>query len=53
MEVSVYMSSEAMRLNKSVFKQVVNCPDAFDVSAFVSCMKAIFGKSVIVNVLYI
>lgn len=52
MEVSVYMSLDAMRNNKPVFKRMVVCPDAFDVRSFVSVMKSIFGSDIVINVLY-
>ena len=35
MEVSVYMSLEAKRNNKAVFKHVVVSPDAFEYECFV------------------
>lgn len=53
MEVSIYMNSQAMSDNKSLFKRVVLCPDAFDIRSFVSNMKAIFGESVIVDIIFI
>lgn len=52
MEVSVYMSLDSMCDGKSLFKRVVLCPDAFDSDSFVKNMKAIFGQSVLVNILY-
>lgn len=47
MEVFVYMSLEARANKKSVFGRVVSCPDAFDLNAFTTQMKAIFGNCVI------
>lgn len=47
MEVFVYLSLEAKQQRKSVFGRVVSCPDAFDMAAFASQMKAIFGSCVI------
>lgn len=47
MEVYVYLSLEARTNKKSVFGRVVSCPDAFDLAAFSSQMKAIFGSCVI------
>lgn len=52
MEVSVYMSLEAMRNNKPVFKRMVMCPDLFDSNLFVQVMKSIFGNSIVINILY-
>lgn len=52
MEVSVYMSLDSFKHDKSVFKRVVLCPAAFDVNQFVSVMKSIFGEKVIVNILF-
>lgn len=52
MEVSVYMNLEALKNNKAVFKRFVASPDAFDVNAFVKCMKAIFSSDIVINVLY-
>lgn len=52
MEVSVYMSLEAMRNNKPVFKRMVLCPDAFDSNLFVSVMKSVFGNQIVINILY-
>lgn len=53
MEVSVYMNQTSLSDGKPVFKRVVFVPDAFDVNSFVANMKAIFGESVIVSVLFI
>lgn len=44
MEVIVYYNVE-----KPLFKRFVMCPDAFDMKAFHSNMKAIFGEKVIVS----
>ena len=46
MEVSVYFYNE-----KPLFKRVIMCPDAFDIKAFHSCMKAMFGEKIVVSVI--
>ena len=46
MEISVYYDER-----KPLFKRVVMCPDAFDISAFHANMKAVFGEKVVVNVI--
>ena len=47
MEISVYYNIE-----HPLFKRVVMIPDAFDIKAFVSCMKAVFGDKVCVCIIY-
>ena len=53
MEISVYGSLDARNNDKALFKRAVLCPDTFDVSSFVSNMKAIFGKNVVIEILYV
>lgn len=53
MEVAVYMSLSARRNDTSVFKQRVENPDAFEYDAFVRCMKAIFGSSIVIEFLIV
>jgi hypothetical protein len=46
MEVIVYYTPE-----KPLFKRVVLCPDALDINSFVSCMKAVFGEKVVIQII--
>ena len=46
MEVIVYFNKD-----KPLFKRVVLVPDTFDIKSFVSNMKAVFGESVVINII--
>lgn len=46
MEVIIYFNKD-----KPLFKRVVLIPDAFDIKSFVSNMKAVFGESVVINII--
>lgn len=49
MEVAVYMSYDAYKNSKPVFKRSVVCPDAFEYQSFCRSMKAIFGEKTIIE----
>ena len=49
MEVGVYMSYEALKEEKALFRRSVAVPDAFDIKSFVANMKSIFGTNVVVD----
>lgn len=51
MEVSVYLSLDARRNNKPVFKRAVSSPDVFEYDAFVRIMRSIFGNNIVVEFL--
>ena len=53
MEVAVYSSLESMKQDRALFKRNVLVPDAFNVDSFVQNMKAVFGQSVIVDILFV
>lgn len=49
MEVAVYMSLDARKQNKPVFKRVVMCVDCFEYDAFVRVMRSIFGDKAVIE----
>lgn len=53
MEVAVYISFEAYKANKSVFRRQVLCPDAFNPFAFVSVMMSIFGEKAVISIIVV
>lgn len=53
MEVSVYLSLEAKRNNRAVFKRVVVSPDAFEYDCFVRSMRSVFGPGVVIEFLIV
>lgn len=49
MEVVVYMNMYARNANKSVFRRMVSCPDAFRYEHFIDVMRSVFGTQIVIE----